>query len=94
MNSATVAVLPAALPDLRALAYYGALYGVLVAVAAWIYRDARERGRRPRRAAAWAGATLVFSILTVLLYLYLRGRSAGRSAAERGPGDAADGDDG
>jgi len=86
MDPATAAALPAALADLRSLAYYGALYGVLVAVAAWIYRDARGRGRRRRRAAAWAGATLLVSILAVLPYLYLRRRSARRSAAEREDG--------
>ncbi|MFC7325329.1 hypothetical protein ACFQMF_12150 [Halorubrum rutilum] len=51
-----------------------AVYGILVAAAAWIYRDARARGNR--YAVVWAVATLVFAIVPVLAYLYLH-RDAG-----------------
>ncbi|OYR52479.1 hypothetical protein DJ71_28195 [Halorubrum sp. E3] len=50
------------------------IYGVVVAAAAWIYRDARTRGSR--YALVWALATLVFTIVPVLAYLYLH-RDAG-----------------
>ncbi|MGQ3329691.1 hypothetical protein [Halorubrum sp. FL23] len=50
------------------------IYGVVVAAAAWIYRDARARGSR--YAVVWALATLVFTIVPVLAYLYLH-RDAG-----------------
>lgn len=64
------------LDTVRSVLYYGAIYGVVVAVAVWIYRDAKARGSD--RAAAWFVATLVFTILPVLLYMYLH----------RGPGPA------
>lgn len=51
-----------------------AVYGVVVAAAAWIYRDARARGSR--YAVVWGISTLVFTILPVLAYLYLH-RDAG-----------------
>ncbi|WP_241964407.1 hypothetical protein [Halorubrum sp. 48-1-W] len=54
---------------LRAVLYYGAVYGIVLAVAVWIYRDAKARGSD--RALAWFLATLVFTILPVLAYLYL-----------------------
>lgn len=54
---------------LRSVLYYGAIYGIVVAVAAWIYRDAKRRGSD--RALVWFLATLVFTILPVLLYMYL-----------------------
>ena len=50
------------------------IYGVVVAAAAWIYRDARARGSR--YAAVWALSTLVFTIVPVLVYMYLH-RDAG-----------------
>ncbi|ELZ42215.1 hypothetical protein C471_04215 [Halorubrum saccharovorum DSM 1137] len=50
------------------------IYGVVVAAALWIYRDAKARGSR--YAALWALSTLVFTILPVLAYLYLH-RDAG-----------------
>ncbi|TKX75750.1 hypothetical protein EXE46_01245 [Halorubrum sp. GN11_10-6_MGM] len=50
------------------------IYGVVVAAAAWIYRDARARGNR--YAILWALATLLFTIVPVLAYLYLH-RDAG-----------------
>ena len=50
------------------------VYGVVVAAAAWIYRDARARGSR--YAPLWAVATLAFTIVPVLAYLYLH-RDAG-----------------
>lgn len=50
------------------------IYGVLVAAAVWIYRDASARGNR--YALLWALATLVFAIVPVLVYLY-RYRDAG-----------------
>ncbi|SDF15285.1 hypothetical protein SAMN04488067_102150 [Halorubrum xinjiangense] len=50
------------------------IYGVVVAAAAWIYRDARARGSR--YAALWALSTLVFTIVPVLVYMYLH-RDAG-----------------
>lgn len=61
------------LPVFRSLLYYGAIYGILVAVAYWIYTDARDRGNR--YALLWGLATLVFAILAVLPYLYLRWRN-------------------
>ncbi|WP_123622553.1 hypothetical protein [Halorubrum sp. CSM-61] len=50
------------------------IYGVVVAAAAWIYRDARARGSP--YAVLWALSTLVFTIVPVLAYLYLH-RDAG-----------------
>ncbi|MDZ5810639.1 hypothetical protein U4E84_04670 [Halorubrum sp. AD140] len=50
------------------------VYGIVVAAAAWIYRDAKARGNR--FAVLWAVATLAFTILPVLAYLYLH-RDAG-----------------
>lgn len=50
------------------------IYGVVVAAAVWIYRDARARGSR--YAIAWGAATLVFTIVPVLVYMYLH-RDAG-----------------
>ena len=50
------------------------IYGVLVAAAVWIYRDARARGSR--YAVVWAASTLLFTIVPVLAYLYLH-RAAG-----------------
>ena len=45
------------------------VYGVLVAAAAWIYRDASARGNR--YALLWGLATLFCTIVPVLVYLYL-----------------------
>jgi len=45
------------------------VYGIVVAVAVWIYRDAKARGSR--YAVAWGVATLLFAIVPVLLYMYL-----------------------
>lgn len=45
------------------------IYGIVLAVAVWIYRDAKARGSR--YAVVWAIATLVFAIVPVLLYMYL-----------------------
>ena len=45
------------------------VYGVVLAVAVWIYRDAKARGSR--HALGWAAATVVFAIVPVLLYMYL-----------------------
>lgn len=45
------------------------IYGIVLAVAVWIYRDAKARGSR--YAIVWAVATLVFAIVPVLLYMYL-----------------------
>ena len=59
---------------LRSTLYYGAIYAIVLAVAVWIYRDAKARGSN--RAVAWFLATLVFTILPVLAYLYLH-RDAG-----------------
>jgi len=50
------------------------IYGVVVAAAVWIYRDARARGSR--YAVIWAASTLLFTIVPVLAYLYLH-RAAG-----------------
>ncbi|WP_050032174.1 hypothetical protein [Halorubrum halophilum] len=50
------------------------IYGVVVAAAVWIYRDARARGSR--YAIVWALATLLFTIVPVLAYLFLH-RDAG-----------------
>jgi hypothetical protein len=50
------------------------IYGVVVAAAVWIYRDARARGSR--YAVLWALSTLLFTIIPVLAYLYLH-REAG-----------------
>ena len=61
-------------PTIRSLLYYGAVYGILVAVAYWVYTDARERGSR--YAALWGLATLVFAILVVIPYMYLRWRDS------------------
>lgn len=58
----------------RSFLYYGAIYGVVLAVAVWIYRDAKARGSD--RALLWFISTIVFAILPVLLYLYLH-RDAG-----------------
>jgi len=68
-------VTPLALAAARSYLYYGAIYGITVAVAAWIFRDVRRRGGGTRRAAAWAIATLVFTILAVLAYLFVRSRA-------------------
>ncbi|MFC6753283.1 hypothetical protein [Halorubrum tibetense] len=46
-----------------------AVYGIVLAVAVWIYRDAKARGSN--RAVLWFLATLVFTIVPVLLYMYL-----------------------
>lgn len=61
-----------ALADLRTFLYYGAIYGITLAVAIWVYRDARHRGRSAARAVGWALATLVFTIFAFLPYLYFR----------------------
>ncbi|MFA9518442.1 hypothetical protein ACERIT_14725 [Halopenitus sp. H-Gu1] len=53
--------------------YYAAIYGVVIAVAAWIYRDARDHGIG--YPSLWALATLVLTIIPVLIYLYVRRRS-------------------
>ncbi|TKX58245.1 hypothetical protein EXE44_07995 [Halorubrum sp. SS7] len=45
------------------------IYGVVVAAAVWIYRDAKARGSR--YAPLWALSTLLFTIVPVLAYLYL-----------------------
>lgn len=45
------------------------IYGIVIAVAVWIYRDARARGSR--YAIVWGIATLVFAIVPVLVYMYL-----------------------
>jgi len=50
------------------------IYGVVVAAAVWIYRDARARGSR--YAVVWGLSTLLFTIVPVLAYLYLH-RDAG-----------------
>jgi len=50
------------------------IFGVVVATAVWIYRDARARGSR--YAIVWGLSTLLFTIIPVLLYLYLH-RDAG-----------------
>ena len=50
------------------------IYGVVVAAAAWIYRDARARGSR--FAVVWALSTLLLTIVPVLVYMYLH-RDAG-----------------
>jgi phage shock protein PspC (stress-responsive transcriptional regulator) len=63
----------------RSILYYGAVYGIVLAVAVWIYRDAKARGSN--RALAWFVATLLFTILPVLLYLYLH-RDIGPASAE------------
>lgn len=57
----------------RSVLYYGAVYAIVVGMAVWIYRDARSRGSRAPL--AWALATLVFTIIPVLGYLYLRWRA-------------------
>lgn len=62
---------------IRSVLYYGAVYGVVLAVAVWLYRDAKARGSD--RAAAWFVATLVFTILPVLAYMYIH-RDAGPAA--------------
>lgn len=67
------------LSAVRSTLYYGAIYGILLAVAYWMYIDARERGSR--YAALWAIATLLFAILAVIPYLYLRWR-AGTDASD------------
>ncbi|MUW14118.1 hypothetical protein GJ633_05185 [Halorubrum sp. CBA1125] len=64
---------------LRSVLYYGVVYGIVLAVAAWIYRDAKARGSD--RALAWFLATLVFTIVPVLVYLYLN-RDAGPGRRE------------
>jgi len=56
------------------------IYGVVVAAAVWIYRDAKARGSR--YAMVWALATLLFTIVPVLAYLYLH-RDAGPARSER-----------
>ncbi|SMO68861.1 hypothetical protein [Halorubrum cibi] len=63
----------------RSVLYYGAVYGIVLAVAVWIYRDAKARGSD--RALAWFLATLVFTILPVLAYMYLH-RDAGPTRRE------------
>jgi phage shock protein PspC (stress-responsive transcriptional regulator) len=63
----------------RSILYYGAVYGIVLAVAVWIYRDAKARGSN--RALAWFVATLLFTILPVLLYLYLH-RDIGPASPE------------
>ncbi len=55
------------------------IYGIVVAAAVWIYRDARARGSR--YAIVWGIATLVFTIVPVLLYMYLH-REAGPAHRE------------
>ena len=49
------------------------IYGVVVAAAVWIYRDARARGSR--YAVLWALSTLLLTIIPVLAYLYLHRES-------------------
>jgi len=61
------------LATVRSVIYYGAIYSIVVGMAVWIYRDARSRGSR--FPLAWALATLVFTIIPVLSYLYLRQRA-------------------
>ncbi|TKX78523.1 hypothetical protein EXE53_20735 [Halorubrum sp. SD626R] len=60
---------PVTFATLRSLLYYGAIYGIVLAVAVWIYRDAKARGSD--RALAWCLATLAFTIVPVLAYLYV-----------------------
>lgn len=62
------------LSAVRSTLYYGAIYGILIAVAYWVYTDARERDSP--YAVLWAVATLLFAILAVIPYLYLRWRAA------------------
>lgn len=71
----------------RSLVYFAAVYGVTLAVAVWIFRDARERGFR--YPALWGVGTVLFTILAVLPYLYLRLRDD-RRAAEREAGSDAE----
>ncbi|SNR24312.1 hypothetical protein [Halorubrum vacuolatum] len=58
-----------------------AVYGILLLVAIWIYRDAKARGSK--WPIAWFLATLVFTIIPVLIYLYLH--------REDGPAGGSDG---
>ncbi|GAB7090360.1 hypothetical protein JCM18237_06310 [Halorubrum luteum] len=67
----------------RSFLYYGAIYGIVLAVAVWIYRDAKARGSD--RALVWFLATLVFTILPVLLYMYLH-RDVGPASRTNGGG--------
>jgi len=57
------------------------IYGVVVAAAVWIYRDAKARGSR--YAIVWALATLLFTIVPVLAYLYLHHPRRGPARSER-----------
>jgi len=45
------------------------IYGIVVAAAVWIYRDAKGRGSR--YAVVWGVSTLIFTIIPVLVYMYL-----------------------
>ncbi|SEH52102.1 hypothetical protein SAMN05192561_10496 [Halopenitus malekzadehii] len=76
----TVVPLAVDLATVRSLVYYGAIYGVVLAVAVWIYRDARDRGIG--YPAVWAVATLVLTIVPVLAYLYVRGQRTREHATE------------
>lgn len=61
------------LATVRSVLYYGAIYAIVVGMAVWIYRDADSRGSRAPL--AWALATLAFTIIPVVSYLYLRWRA-------------------
>lgn len=73
---------------LRSLVYFAAVYGVTLAVAVWVFRDARERGFR--YPALWGVGTVLFTILAVLPYLYLRLRSERRAAEKDAESEAAE----
>lgn len=45
------------------------VYGIVVAAAVWIYRDAKARGSR--YAIVWGLSTLILTIIPVLVYMYL-----------------------
>ncbi|MGZ0746535.1 MULTISPECIES: hypothetical protein [unclassified Haloparvum] len=61
------------LATVRSVLYYGAVYAIVVGMAAWIYQDAKSRGSRAPL--AWALATLALTIIPVVSYLYLRWRA-------------------
>jgi uncharacterized membrane protein YvlD (DUF360 family) len=58
------------LATVRAGLYYAVVYGVVVAAATWVYRDACDR--EISYPWAWAAATLFLTIVPVLAYLYVR----------------------
>lgn len=63
------------LSTVRTLLYYGAIYAVVIGFAAWIYQDAkREEIAYP---AVWALATLVLTIIPVILYMVVKTRRGG-----------------